>query len=249
MKKIIYLCLAIFSVTGSFAQTIEGVLEWGNATVLSFSVTGTVQLVGVHPGEEIKKSQLLAYLGKQPFDIKIQKYKFKVEEIQPLIFDAKLEMAHAKELFERTVLSEVELQKIEAHLKGLQAREKAAQSDVALAQWQYGKSRLVAPYDGIVVESNLQKGMVISEENKSDVKLIVAQKNIMQVSVLIGIDLIKNIEIGQNVDVVVAGNNYQGVLKAINIGSSAAEKLTAKIQFSHNHKPMYFAGQKAKVIF
>jgi len=249
LKKIIYICIGIFSVATSFAQTIEGMLEWGNETVLSFPVTGRVQIVEVQPGETIKKDQLLANLDKQPFAIKIQKYKAKVEEIQPLIFDAQLEMKHAKELYERTVLSEVELQKTEAQLKGLQAREIAAQSDVAFAQWEYEESRLVSPFDGVVVDSNLQKGVVISEENKSDIKLIVAQNNIMQVSVPIEIDMIKHIKVGQNVAVTVAGDDHQGMVKAIYFDSNKIENRTVKIQFSHSHKKLYFAGQKAKVTF
>ena len=65
-------CFFIFSPALCFSQEIEGVLEWGNTNVLSFSVTGTVKNINVQPGEKIKTDQLLAHLAKKPFDIKIQ---------------------------------------------------------------------------------------------------------------------------------------------------------------------------------
>ncbi len=242
-------CIYIFSSAICFAQSVDGVLEWGNETVLAFPVTGVVKTVGVKAGEKVKKGQLLAQLDKQPFIIKIKKYKAKVGEIQPLIFDAKLDMAHAEELYERTVLSEVELQKTEAHLKGLLARETVAQSDVDLAQWQYNKSRLVSPFNGIVTQLNLQEGMVISEENKSEIKLLVAKKNIMQVSVLLDYGMIKKLKMGLGVKVIVAGEEHKGTVQSISGAAAAVEKIIVKIQFSHGNRLYFYAGQKAKVIF
>ena len=144
MKFIKYI-LALFLSFSSHAQQLQGVLDWGETVKLGFPVTGVVQDVHVNAGDRVKSGQVLVSLDQQPFNAAVQKCKARLERIQPSIFDAKLELDRAEELFERTVLSEVELQRIDGDYKELLAEENMIKADQQQMKWKLAKSKLISP--------------------------------------------------------------------------------------------------------
>ena len=148
------------------AESLSGKLQWADKIHYGFAVDGLLEQLNVKPGETVRASQLMAQLEAKPFEIKIQKMQARLDQLKPRLFDAKLELDRARELFDRTVLSEIELLKIETVYKGLQAEESAAIADLRLARYEKAKSYLQAKADGRVVDVRMQPGDVINAYNR-----------------------------------------------------------------------------------
>ena len=151
------------------AVEFEAKLDWIEHQKYGFYVNGIVDEVSVEVGKKLKQGDALAKLISAPFNYEIKHCRARVDGFDAPVFDAKIELDQAEELFERTVLSEVELQKIEGKYKSLVERQKEAMAECQLRNWQKKVSRLVAHDSVYVISSNITPGMVISDENKSDV--------------------------------------------------------------------------------
>jgi len=233
--------------TGAFE--VEGVLDWPEPSVKSFSVQGIVEKVAVHSGELVKKNQLLAQLDRSSLAAIIEKNKARVQQLDPLIFDARIEFNHAEELFERTVLSEVDLQKTQGVLKGLEAQQAVARADLKLAQIQFNEAQLNAPYDARLVRVDMLPGLVISDENMSSSQIILAQLGSMRAIISLQVEQAAKITLGQKAKLNINGDQFQGVVKSSMQQASASEQYILSVEFKHDDRHIYLAGQKVSVVF
>jgi len=161
--------LMLFMSISVQATELEASLGWAGYQQYGFAVDGVVKKVNAKPGGKFKQGDVLAAMVAEPFNYNISACKAASAELDPQIFDAKIELDQAEELFERTVLSEIELQKIDGKYKVLLEKQKKADAECALSQWQKKLSVLKVKESSYVLSTGIRKGMVISEENRSTV--------------------------------------------------------------------------------
>ncbi len=247
--RIIALLTLLLPATGSFAEEIQGTLVWGQRLILGFPVTGVISELNVQAGSVVKQKQLLARLDKVPFASRVKKAQSAIDKLEPMIFDAQQDFDQAQELYDRTVLSEVELQKTEVKLKGLKAEQAMARAELELMQWQQKQSQLIAPFDGIVIQSNLIQGMIISEENQSDFRIELTRAGLMQVQLKVTADTLATITMNQQVKVVVGGDSYNASVKRIEPVPDTSGMHSVQVEFAYPSNRSYIARQAAKVVF
>jgi multidrug efflux system membrane fusion protein len=231
------------------AVEVQGVLAWAELNVKSFSVQGVVEQVSVQVGERVKKNQLLAQLDRRSLLVLMDKYKATVKQLDPSIFDAQIEFNNAEELFDRTVLSEIDLQKKHGRLKQLQAQQRVAQANLKLAQIQYNDAQLTAPYDARLVRVDMVPGLVISLENIADKKIILAALGKMRARVAIKVEQATKISLGQKVKLNVKGERYQGRVLSLVQQIEQPKLYFIDIEFNHDARQTYLAGQQVSVEF
>ena len=246
IKTLLTIVCFLFSVN-LCAKDYDGLLSWPARQVLAFPVTGIVEKVLVQAGQSVAQGQKLAHLDLEPFQLEIKRIQAKVNRITPLLFDAQRDFDQAQELFERTVLSEVEVQKIESILKGLKADNDQATAELALANWQYAHAQLNAPFNGRIIKQMLQAGQVISAENMSEIKMELVADSLMQVVFSVSAEQVSEFQMGQKAVVEVASERYPAIVKSI--VSATNEEYRIGLEFSSKADIQYVAGQKAKVIF
>ena len=246
IKTLLTIVCFLFAVNVS-AKDYDGLLSWPARQVLAFPVTGIVEKVLVQAGQPVVQGQKLAHLDLEPFQIEIKRLQAKVNRITPLLFDAQRDFDQAQELFERTVLSEVEVQKIESILKGLKADNDQAAAELALANWQYTHAQLNAPFSGRIIKQMLQTGQVISAENMSEIKIEMVEDGLMQVVFSVFAEQVRGFKMGQKASVEVASERYPAIVKSI--VSATNDQYHISLEFSSKADIQYVAGQKAKVIF
>lgn len=251
MKLLSHIGVVLFSCICSplLAEELVGTLDWANPRMLGFPVTGVIDEVNAQPGERVKQGQLLARLDQQPFKIGINRHQANVDAIEPLIEDARREYRHAQELFEQTVLSEVELQKKQAQLVRLQAEQRMTQQDVALANWQQQRSVLRAPADGVLISSNLLPGMVISEENQAQVFALFAETSMMAVRLDLNAQQRGVFSLGQSIEVNVGKQRIKAQVSSINNKGTVPGGYQMVLQFMQTPNQQYSAGQIATVVY
>ena len=236
--------LAAFSVS---AKDYDALLSWPDRQVLAFPLTGIVDKVFVQAGQQVEAGEMLARLDLEPFQIQIKIIQAKLDRITPLVFDAQRDFDQAQELFERTVLSEVELRRIESTLKGLKADNNQLIAELQLARWQHGRAQLKAPFKGRIIKQVLQIGQVVSVESMSEMMMELVPDRLMQVVFGVSAGQVSEFKMSQKATVEVASERYPAIVKSI--VSDANQQYLISLEFSGKPEIQYVAGQKAKVVF
>jgi len=241
--------LLLFLLRPACAAELQGTLHWSGKSQLGFVVPGKVALVKAQPGVRVKKGQLLVQLEQRPFKLEVKKFKAGTETIEPLLFDAKVELDQARELYDRTVLSQIELQKVEARYRGLQAQSRVAQMDYELAKWRQDESSLMAPFDAVVIENHFSPGQVVAEENKGNLAVSLAPAEVMAVSVQAAAGDLQALQPGQAVKVVIDSEQLPGVVQQLDLRGNDKGLYPCVIEFTYTTGKIYYAGQTVKVVF
>jgi len=223
----------------SRAAELEAKLNWSGYHKYGFAVNGIVDEVNVDIGEKVKQGDLLAKLSATPFKYKIKKCQASLSQFDPSIFDAKLELDQADELFERTVLSEVELQKIDGRYKILIEQQNEVKAECLLQRWQSKLSVLKAKEPAYVLNSNIITGTVISDENKSAVFIeLVSAKQASAVAWLSYKQKLK-FNVGNDLKVIVDQQELPAKVKSIALQPDAENryKLVAEFYYTNVVEP------------
>ena len=238
--------LILVLLTGFCAQAVEvdATLDWANRQLAGFAVTGVVQTMTVAPGYIVKKNQVLAQLDLTPFKLHTKKQLALINGIKPRLFDAKQNFSQAQELYDRTVLSQVELQRAEVQYQGVEAEQAAARAEWELAIWQQQQAILRAPCECLVVNNQFLPGMVINHENQISTSIELVVPGLMNAELLLEKDL--QLLLQQSVEVNVAGKKYPAKVIALQVANG---KRVARVQFKYDASQKLYAGQQAKVIF
>jgi HlyD family secretion protein len=145
------------------------------ATVAA-EVTGRVAEVLVEEGMVVKRGQLLARLddtlATTDYSTAVSRTESagaSVEAIRAEVADAERIQKRNHELIARHLVSDADVTKadaqaddLKAQLAKAQAEETGARSDAKHAHEMLGKTRIVAPFDGVVTDKNAQPGEIIS---------------------------------------------------------------------------------------
>ncbi|HAT85540.1 MAG TPA: hypothetical protein DCS30_06080 [Rhizobiales bacterium] len=136
-------------------KTFPGITEASRKSVLAFRVTGQISNFPALSGQELKKGTLIAKLDETPFLNTLA-------ERQASYDLAQTELKRSKALFEKKHLSKAGLDRVQSQFDIAAAALKRAKDDL-------GYTSLVAPYDGVVAQTqaerfqNIQAGVPIAE--------------------------------------------------------------------------------------
>ena len=215
----------------SQATELEAKLGWTGYQKHGFAVNGIVDKVHVKVGEKVKKGVVLARLGITPFNYQIKQCQAKIDKYNPEIFDAKVELDQAEELFERTVLSEVELQKIDGRYKKLIESQKEVKAECLLWRWQAELSVLKARDFSYILSSNITESMVISDENKTSIFIeLVSAKQASAVS-LLSYQQKSQFNIGQEIKVIIDQQEFSAKVESIALQPNKENKYKLEAKF------------------
>lgn len=249
ISKLYLLSALLLNSYAASAFEVNAFLDWFEPDIKSISVTGVIDKVAVHSGQKVNKNQLLAQLDLRPYKIFIEKHKAEVKQLEPLIVDARVEFNHAEQLFERTVLSEVDLQKKQGVLNQLEAQQAVAYADLKLAQLKYKEAQLYAPYDARLVFVNIMSGMVITDDNMSEKKIILTRLGKMSAKAILNLEQAAKIQLGHKVKLVINGDQYKGKVISFTQQAEKSQQYIYSIEFEHGIQKNFLAGQQVTAVF
>lgn len=117
---------------------------------LGLLVSGEVEEVLVARGQQVGKGQLLLKLEPSLFRARVNEAEARLRVADAALRQAERELERARELYDRTLLSDYELQEAEvAHLEA-RSRRAEAQSRMLAARKDLERTRLHAPFAGRV---------------------------------------------------------------------------------------------------
>ena len=202
--------LSLFTNTLVLAEEFEATLGWSKRVELSTPVNGMVQKVFADPGKIVAKGDVLVQLDPRSFkaDLKYAKARYKNTDGQSQ--EAKRELDRQTDMYDRTMLSDHELQVAKNNFTAALSEYQQAQSSLTKAKLNLEYSAIRAPFNAVVISSSAVKGQVVASEVTPPVLVIVAEAKRMLARFYVTADKINNFVINQGAKVNVAGQSFQG---------------------------------------
>ncbi len=239
------LLLAMMAVTPlvQAAGEADAVLQWKQKIALSLPVSGVIEKVHVVPGQQVAKGVVLLSLDKRPFQYRLQSAKSRMAQLAPSRDEARNELQRAEELYERTVLSQVELAhaKIDFAEKDARFREAGADTDQAELDLEYAEMK--APFDLIVVKTHVVAGQTVINRLQATPLVTVASGQLVA-GMSLAPENVEGLNMGSGVTIIVAGRAHSG--KVVVFDYDAESGLVA-ITIVIDDQPAATVGQRVRV--
>ena len=250
MRRLFTLLLLSSGLPVFAAKEYDGSLQWGKEVRLGLPVSGTVFAVPVQVGASVRKNQLLIKLDQRPFKSKVLQAQAQLRKTDQAFIEAKREYERAKELFDRTVLSNTELEQAESRFKSLQAQIDHNKAELEQVQLDLQYSQLQAPFDGIIAKVKAEVGQTIVSRLQAEPLIVLVQNSIMIAKILTPVEELANFEIGKAVMVKVGFRIYSGKISVVGFDPVQSKKgvlYEVDIEFPTEGQSLR-SGQSVKVV-
>lgn len=228
------------------AANIDAVVNWSQRVEMSTTVSGTIAEVNVKVGDRVEQGRVLLSLDAARFKANIQQAKAAQRNAGYVLAEAKREWERAKELYERTVLSDRELQLAENAYVAAQARQAKVDAALTNAKKDLAESMIRAPFAAMVVSRQAEVGQTVVTNLQAVSLLTLAASDSYIARGLLPISDLNALNTGQVVDVSTGGNRYHGEILQLGLEpADVAQGLYAvEVRFSAPGNVMR-AGQPA----
>ena len=250
--KYLFISFVIFLSASSsvvMAEEFDGILNWSKRVELSASVKGIVQEVFSQPGKIAAKGDVLIQLDPRLFKADLEYAKAKLTNANEQSLESKRELDRQLDMYDRSMLSEHDLQTAKNNFTAAKSNYLQAQADLTKAKLNLEYSAVRAPFNAVVINTNAVKGQVVSSDLIPPVLVVIAEAKRMLARFYVAIDKANNMIVNQGVELNVAGQQFQG--KILNIAleptQSKSEQYAIDVIFD-SKDTLLRAGQKAKVI-
>ena len=141
----------------TFAQAPAQVTS-ANRSVLAAEVDAIISDVMYDVSETVKKGATLVKLDGRDFQLRLSQAQANLKAQEARIRRGELRLKRAQELVENNFVSEDELLERQTDVEVLEADRQVEKVSVSSAVRELSKTKIVAPFDGVVVERNAQVG-------------------------------------------------------------------------------------------
>ena len=207
--------LALLLISPAKAADLEALVQWSQRTELATPVSGVVASVAVSAGERVTKDQVLLTLDAAPFRAAVQEAEALVARRKLERDEAARDAQQAQELYDRTVLSTVELENAKMKQARAEAGYKEARAVLDRARYRQRVSTLRAPFDAVVLRRHAEPGQAIAAGLQPPVLLVVAAAGEYLAQARVSPARVTGLKVGQALSVVAGGKTYAAKLKAI----------------------------------
>ncbi|WP_456379442.1 efflux RND transporter periplasmic adaptor subunit [Thiolapillus sp.] len=164
------------------AEEYSVALEPGRQLTLGTLVSGVVGEVHVQPGQKVRQGELLLALDPREFQAQLTHAQAMVARANSLFAEALREENRARELYDRTLLSDHEMQKAQIGRLEAEAKKYGAAAELVQARLNLERSRITAPMDGWMQEVLAWKGQPLQNVLEIQPLLVLATADTLKFS-------------------------------------------------------------------
>ncbi len=194
-------------------------LDWARRVELGTPVKGVVQKIMAQPGQQVSRNDVMLQLDQRGFVSRVEGMKAQVAHYKAVLEEAEREQERALELYDRTVLSDHELQIAKNNLIAAEAKYEKGRAELVQAELELEYSSIRAPYDAVVISRRAEVGQTVVPELQPITLFIVADAQHMLARGQLTAKEVAQISIGQEAVVKFAGAKYKG--RIINFGPAS----------------------------
>ena len=142
---------------------------------LTTAVSGVVEKILVKEGSRVKKGQELLILDQRVFLAELQSAEKMLRSAELDYEESKKELERTEELYDRTVISDHELELAKVNFAKADATLADAKRRMVAAQYHVDYSKITAPVSGRVKSINAWVGMVVNNSEKNMILMTVVK--------------------------------------------------------------------------
>jgi multidrug efflux system membrane fusion protein len=232
------------------AAEYDATLQWAKRVELGPLVSGVVTEVTVLPGQHVSRGQVLLKLDPRKYEAILRRASAKAIMLGDKRAEARRELDRTQELFDRTLLSQHDLDLAKLAYSEAHAHYQGAKSAETIAALNLEYTQLLAPFDAIVVERNVEVGKTIITQHQSVSLITIAGSGSMKAQFDTDERMLSGLKRGLDVKVILGDDKYDGFI--IDIGlepiASGENRYRVEVEFTTGDKMQLHAGQRAKVI-
>ena len=197
------------------AEEFEASLRWAQRAELSTPVNGVVQQVFAQTGKIVPKGEVLVQLDPRIFKADLSYARALLKNTDEKSQEAKRELDRQTDMYDRTMLSEHELQVAKNNFTEAKSLFQQAKASLTKAKLNLEYSAIRAPFNAIVISTSAVKGQVVASEVTPPTLVIIAEAKRMLARLYVTVEKLNRFVINQGAKVNVAGRTFQG--KVLNI--------------------------------
>jgi len=248
MKKLLLFGLLIQLVPGFvMAGDIDAEVSWSQRIELTTGVSGTVEKVNARVGDRVEAGTSVLMLDQGLFKAALSRAMAKHKDARYKLKEAEREWDRARELYERTVLSDRDLQLAENSLVTAQADMASAAAALTHAKHDLHESEIRVPMNAVVIERRAEPGQAVVNRLQVTPLITVVATDSYLAQASVSADVAATLEKGTSVPVTVAGRRYPGTVYSVGFEPAGQGKTyPVSIQFKAGATSLR-AGQPATI--
>ncbi len=209
----------------SLAASLDATIQRAQLVSLGMPVTGIVGRVDARAGQIVPKGTLLMALKPDSFEAAVEAAQADVTLKATRRAEAQRDYKQAKELYDRTVLSTVELENAKNNATRADAAWRHAQAVLKKTKVDLANSRIEAPFDAIVLKVDARAGEAIVSQIESRPLVTVAAAGEFLAVARAAPDRVTAFTVDKPATVTVAGKNYAGKVAAVTLDQLKGEAM------------------------
>jgi len=137
---------------------LPGSIESSAVSLIASDVEGIVTEVFAEEGDRVSKGDALAQLRKTELELTLKRQTAELAESRARLALLEKDLARSQELLNRKSISEQKFDQTEYDVKAGQVRVETLEADLALTEFYIANSTITAPFDGVIVDRQIQVG-------------------------------------------------------------------------------------------
>ncbi len=241
-------CTALLMVTLALSSSLNAAefaatLAWADRTALSLPISGQIKEVLVKPGQDVAAGSPLLALDSRPMDARVSEARAAVKALERRRVEAARETKRAEELYARTVLSNVELEKAHIDQARVDGEYQQAAARMQYAETERSYTPLKAPFAARILSVQARVGESVSATMHAPTLVEVARADVMDVVAALRAEQVRGVRLGEAVDVEVEGQRQRGEVIALESPREGGYRLVVRVPM----RAGWVAGLEAKI--
>ncbi len=235
----------------AIAAELNGELDWAHQITLSVPVTGQVEQLSVQPGMPVEAGQLLLQLDARVARAHFDQARSAVKHAELQRAEAQREWDRAKELYDRTVLSERELQVAEIGFASAEAAYQTARAHQVAAGGELEYHSLKAPFNAWIVATHVAPGQAVINAQQAMPLVTLAERGKMSAHATLNATQATTVQTGNSAKVRIGDQQFDAQVVKVGIAPLSAERpalYSVVVEFTVPTDTVLRAGQTATVI-
>lgn len=230
-------------------EEVKAVVGWAQRVDLTIPVEGVVKKVLVNTGQKVKKGQVLVELDKRIVRANLRQAKASLNGLRASYAETKRELDRAKELYDRTVLSDHDLQVAKNNEVIEKSKLELAKSEYVKATVEVEYASLRAPFDSIILHRSVEVGKAIINLQSYDTLITLASSEKYLATAQLSQAQNSLVNIGDKVSVLSNDKSYPAKVVAIEYAdANAVAQFLLVVEFTSREKNLH-AGSAVKILF
>ncbi|MBE9504279.1 MAG: efflux RND transporter periplasmic adaptor subunit, partial [Proteobacteria bacterium] len=190
----------------------SGTVYYKEVSNVACEVRGRVDTVNVEEGSRVKKGDLLVKLNSDILEKSLEAANASLSQAGNDLEKAKNDLKRIENLYKENSIAQQTYDDHTFNVKGLGNRVASLAADAGRLNIEVSKTRIVAPFSGIVISRQVDRGEWCSD---GAVVALVAYDKVIDVVVDVPEEIIMHVKKGMKVNLRVAGNELKGKVAAI----------------------------------